>query len=826
MSDEFLTDTSATSEVLPDFEDAPEFPPQATDDRDEPAAEEPAATTDREADRTQQVLNSSQAGIVGLMSGAHSVGHFTHISYNQAVNEKRPSLNDLIAISNLHPTERNYKTLEQSSIVAYSGVLLQERILLLSCHHEDVALNVAKQLAYETGIANKELVIIDNSQGSYNFRQLMDFLIQPAGKRKSSAVSPTSPAAVCVWPAHDLGDDEISAAILASLLSSNAWIEHYKSRMVQGGVCLICVMSPQRIHDYKQARSAGRAGLKDWKIDFLGPLLEEYELSDYESLLETIVQQRRAGKWDSSDAEFYREITRCLTTDTLPHVVANKPSRGQHNATDIVKVFDHKDVVVATVLYCATYFSDLSHQDFTYLVDLFLGDTTEEVVSTLNRPQSPNGNEIVNIVEQVPVLRRWKRETDTILARCKIVPIKNASNRRVMDFSVDGLRSLLHEHISTSYISFYESNFVLLRQKGLLFSTRKGIAESARELFAEIASQYSPTDVANWLYEVIVEFDESIEHDRVSERSPLYRMLPDPNLKAARRHVCYGMSKLLNRLDKDELREAARIFWQRLLHNRHQWLLELLRRMGDFAPQETLKWLKQLFDQGTEETRRQARAYLLGYLLHRDLAIYTTIKELVQWPKSTLGGQIARQVLLAYFTETNRQIAQQDYGRWPAIHPLFSFQDRREADESIELLTSWLCSAAFEVDADDGLLAIADIFAGWCFILSPTLQPQLTAGALDENKLDNNSVRELLLTGLARHLSRAQRHELAVVWDRLENDMLNVVAELDSFFDQLNAVTFNVEVQSHVTACRKLLSTRSLLRQLRKDFTNAAKVVA
>lgn len=596
--------------------------------------------------------------------------------------------------------------------------------------------------------------------------------------------------------------------------------------MVQGGVCLICMVSPQRIQDYKQARSAGRAGLKDWEIDFVGPLLEEYELSDPESLLETIVQQRREGKWDSSDAEFHKEISRYLTAGTLPHIVANRPSRGHHDDTDIAKVFDHKDVVVATVLYCATYFSDLSHQDFTYLVDLFLGDATEEVVSSVNRSQSPNGDEVVNIVEQVPVLRRWRREGDTVLARCKIVPMKNAG-RRVMDFSVDGLRSLLHEHISTSYISFYESNFVLLRQKGLLFSTRKGIAESARELFAEIASQYSPTDVANWLYEVVVEFDESIEHDRLSERSPLYRMLPDPSLKAARRHVCYGMSKLLNRLDRDELREAVRIFWQRLLHNRHQWLLELLRRMGDLAPPETLKWLKQLFDQGTEETRRQARAYLLGYLLHRDLAIYTTLKELVQWPKSTLGGRIVRQVLVAYFTETNRQIAQQDYGRWPTLHPLFSFQDRREAEESIELLTGWLCSAAFEVDAGNGLLVIADIFAGWCFILSPTSQPQLTGGALNENKLDNNSVRELLLTVLARHLSRAQRHELAVVWDRLENDMLNVVAELDSFFDQLNAVTFNVEAQSHVTTARcKLLSTRSLLRQLRKDFTSAAKVVA
>lgn len=214
MSDEFFTETSATSEVQSDCEVAPEISPQATDDRADPAAEEPAATVDREADRTQQLLNSSQAGIVGLMTGAHSTGHFTHISYNHAVNEKRPSLNDLIGIDNLHPTERIYKTLEQSSIVAYSGLLLQERILLLSCHNEDVAMNVAKNLAYETGVANKEFMIIDeNSQGSYNFRNLIDYLVQPAGKRRTSAVSPTSPAAVCVWPAHDLNDDEISAAI-------------------------------------------------------------------------------------------------------------------------------------------------------------------------------------------------------------------------------------------------------------------------------------------------------------------------------------------------------------------------------------------------------------------------------------------------------------------------------------------------------------------------------------------------------------------------------------------------------------------------------------
>src|SRR5690348_13936298 len=132
MSDEFVTDTSATSEIQPDFEGAPEISPQATDDRDDPAAEEPAATADREADRTQQYLNSSQAGIVGLMTGAHSTAHFTHISYNHCVNEKRQSLNDLVAIDNLQRTERTYKTLEQSGIVAYSGQLLQERILLLS----------------------------------------------------------------------------------------------------------------------------------------------------------------------------------------------------------------------------------------------------------------------------------------------------------------------------------------------------------------------------------------------------------------------------------------------------------------------------------------------------------------------------------------------------------------------------------------------------------------------------------------------------------------------------------------------------------------------
>src|SRR5205085_3856429 len=118
------------------------------------------------------------------------------------------------------------------------------------------------------------------------------------------------------------------------------------------------------------------------------------------------------------------------------------------------------------------------------------------------------------------------------------------------------------------------------------------------------------------------------------------------------------------------------------------------------APPESLNWLKQLLDQGAKEIREQAFGYLAGYLLRRDSLIYPTLKELMQWSQATQAGRTIQMLLIFYCIETNRQLAQQDYGQWPSLHPLFGFQNRAEACECIQLLIGWLFIAAFEIDQD------------------------------------------------------------------------------------------------------------------------------
>jgi hypothetical protein len=250
--------------------------------------------------------------------------------------------------------------------------------------------------------------------------------------------------------------------------------------------------------------------------------------------------------------------------------------------------------------------------------------------------------------------------------------------------------------------------------------------------------------------------------------------------------------------------------------------------MGNSAPAETLDWLKQLLEQGSKEIREQAQGYLLGYLLRRDSLIYPTLKELMQWPPAGRAGRAIQTLLIVYGVETNRKLPQQDYGKWPSPHPLFGFRGGAEAREYLGLLFGWLFDAAFAVDADGGLSIIADIVAGWYFILTPPSQrAEVDDSRAGEDELDSTAVRQLLLECLARHCSRPQRRGLLETWEEFRNHILDDVSRLEEVADRLPEDSLNAKLMKDAaTLRRKLLDTRSLLGQLRKDFTYSAAEVA
>jgi hypothetical protein len=778
---------------------------------DEPEGSEAESDAEKKNPVTQYVDSSNIDILIGM--GPHGRVSNYHVG---TAKEFKQALDVFVRVVDLESPSRRYKSLEESNIAGYSGCLRTERILLLSCHDEDVAMSVAKSIAYEANVPRKQLVTIDESeQNGYNFLHLIDALAGPRKKRKAE---PGRPAALCVWDADTTSNNEISGGILNSLLSKNSRVEQYKCWLRERDLFLICIVPPERVQKYNDSRSGT---LQSLKIDFLNPLLEQHDESQYENWAVTIRGQRSAGRWSDNDVDFYREISFHVRNGKLAEAIQKRMGCDLPDTVRVEDLFNREDPIVDTILYCATYFGNLSPQDFHYLVELFLADTTEEVTRRVTRRQD-GSDQIVEVIESVPLVNRWRRSADALLRRCKVANLKNEDGKRVIDFQ-DGLRPRLAQYIRNENYFFYEANFVFLKQQGLLFSPKRLIAEGARQLLVEVARHYAPGEVARWLYEIVHEFEEMAQAaDRLKELTPRFQLLPDLRVKAARRFVAHGLSRVLIRLDQEddeELSEAVRLFWQKLVQSHHQWFLELLRRMGDSTPAETVKWLKQLLDQGSDLIRLQARAYLVAYLVHKESAVYATLKEVMQWSKSSRSGRIAQEVLIVYCAETNRKLAQQDYGQWPNSHPLFGFETRAEAEECLELLVSWVCTAAAEVDEDNALFIVADLFAGWYFILSDAADGSGEANSTG-TELTAHIVRDLLFQRLARHSPRAQRTALTAIWDRLRSDILEKVIHLDEF---VNNITFSASPSAEflsdaAMARRNLLDARTSLSELRKAF--------
>jgi hypothetical protein len=775
-----------------------------------------------ETNRIKVMANDSSVGLITSLAGANSSAASVYVDLRSSSLEPDQSPDDFVMIENLKSSERSYQTLDESQFVAYSGALLSQRILFVSCDDDDIALDVAKRIAYQTQFACKNLVTLDRkAQGNYNFRQLIKAALASANKEPDSK---RATSRVFVWAASATGDDDISNSILRSFLVNNAMVDQYQTRLADTDTCMICVVSPLQIKEYSETRLKV---LQIWEIDFLCPLLESARLEEHARLAETIGEQRQANLWSSNNSEFYREIVRHLNAGTLPATVADRPTAHANDRCSVSQLFDRADPLIDAVLYCATFFSNLSPQDFSYLVELYLGDTTEDVVKRTDRAPTTAGEQPVSVVEAVPLVRRWRREADSIMKRCRLGSVSSA--KRVVDFQVDGLRARLSQHIRDEHYFFYESSFNLLRRRGLLFSPRKEIAAGARQLLVEMASQYEADEAAVWLYEVIDEFEEMADAaELLKEHSTVFQLLPDNSIKAARRYVAHGLSLVLNRLNREPtLQEVVRLFWQRLLRFQHRWFLDLLRRMGAVPPPETLLWLKQLLNQGSKEIRRYAVRYLASYLLHQDVPAYANLKEIMQWPATTPTGRAAQELLVIYCVNSNWQLPQTEYGKWPSAHPLFGFQDTAEATEKLELLIGWLLRAAYEIDPDTAAFIIADIITGWYFMLSPAAVHEPEVAVQPSDDINAHSVRNLLLASAARQCSRGLRIRLSERWSVMKNDILEEVIRLEAFASYSSGRSLDSELISNVAIVRrKLMDARTQLSELRRDFIHTVEQIA
>ena len=88
---------------------------------------------------------------------------------------------------------------------------------------------------------------------------------------------------------------------------------------------------------------------------------------------------------------------------------------------------------------------------------------------------------------------------------------------------------------------------------------------------------------------------------------------------------------------------------------------------------------------------------------------------------------------------------------------------------------------------------------------------------------DAQTIRELLLEQLAHHCSRPQRNSLLAIWESFKSDILEEVVRFEEFTNRHVGYLLDAKLMTDATtARRKLLDTRDLLGQLRKDFIRCA----
>ncbi len=442
------------------------------------------------------------------------------------------------------------------------------------------------------------------------------------------------------------------------------------------------------------------------------------------------------------------------------------------------------DLLRATVLYTATYFRDLTPNDFERIICLLLGDATTEVETE---------SQVVNEKGDVQVRREritrywidlWNESPDRVLRECSLEAVSRDDSPQVIDFTKGYLRQDLRAHLESRYSILLARNFKTLQNSGLLF--RQDVSEAIVDNLVRLSVERTISDPSycnrDWLIQLIVMLRIHFE-TREGQEDPsgdflalLARLRENEIL---RRHFYSRLCQLIREmLQHAALRETIQSFLNFLVAHEHgaalDIVLELARRLR-FSPEfEAFYWIKRLLDQGRLEIQKRTYQCLFALVNESDGRFYAILEAIRGWlPETTLdvdrysqSNHYALTFLPDYCFATAQSFPAKHYGGWPCRHTLFAAlpSDLSQAREKLDLLAGWFTHPGLKstvsvegIDSED-LLArfMADLIELWILILEG-VEPR---GAHPQAQL----LARTLLDAFAARIDRRQQIPLIRRW--------------------------------------------------------------
>lgn len=582
--------------------------------------------------------------------------------------------------------------------------LREERLILISCLDEEIALAAAYACVEQLDISGEEQRMLSFDR-NFDDDCVPDFFFlrkeEPSDEKQTAIIV-------------DMVSERATPFLKPLISATSSHSVQLKAALERNGVMLLCladsVYVEESLREIRRAqRQAKELCFTYWEIPFLQPLLKHHFPDRYEEVERRLVEQRGQGAWGASDDEFCARVKSSIRSKRLlADIEANAASPDSAPGRELfAELFTGDAPIQDTVLYVATVFQHLNPHDFIQLVGWLLGEQTTTVLVPATKKNEDGTTVLTEVQKERRLADIWLEAPDAVMRKCRLVTVPVKDTARAITFSDARMRDGLRDFMETEYPLFLENQFQSAQKLGLLFSPSAKIAENVIRLCADMAAAYPDYYGRDWLVEIIrglehfLESPEGWAGEAGAAADPMFCCLREYEYLSARAHAYQRLSELLRRmLEEHQLDEAVDGFLEQLVRQKlHGPVLKLIGRLRFVEKFDDLYWMKQLLDRGDDETGFLAYAVLYSYMWGMGPGIYQLLKALEAWlPQETRPTETysdsnvcALRLLVAYCSETTREFDPRQYGSWPSPFPLFAFSGADDAAaDSLSLLTKWL----------------------------------------------------------------------------------------------------------------------------------------
>ncbi len=650
----------------------------------------------------------------------------------------------------------------QTELRAQLDCLQRDRMILVSCSEPALSRAAVSALVERLNVPRAGRKML-------NFDRLPATAVPSIYQLTAKRILAEAEAVVVI----DAARSERAQAFVDSMYRTDGnWSSLDRTKSLQdAGLWLICEIDPERIA--ASVSNVGKLPVECWAISYLQFLLRPRFPNTYIAYETTITRQRAAGGWASDAADFHKQI-KSLSDEELIEAIGRQ-GIPKANLEGGVGTGDPLELVV---LYTATFYPDLSPHEFGEVIVKFLGE------QTIRAPESSDESDKEGVVEPVKrdqqLMQTWREGSDAILRKCGLITAR--AQKRSIAFSDPGRRDQLRRSFEESYGMYVHARFIAAYEYNLLFDASEQVAQNVIALTTDMSTSFPDQFDVDWLSSVVVRACSSLPEGDPARSNQTYRRIFDL-LRAmlGAPALVTNVTELLRKL---------------LSGAHHRFVFEVLKKLRFVPGFDVFLWLRQVVDQGKDDIRWSAYAYLQNEL-RQPARTYPLLYTLESWlPPADRQApyapshQMVFQLAFDHCLETTRKFDRRHSGEWPSRFPLFAV-DSENAPSHLGLIVRWLAHPALpsvvaaDMPSEEVDRLLAALFAEWVFILLgfPEDDVHLLARTGEASgppvAIMAERVMDILVTKLVE-ASASQRHRqdtMVEYWESMKQHYLDCLAD-------------------------------------------------